>query len=101
MARAAGWRVAAFAAALALSGCSSVVDSVPTALGGLPEGVPQRPAGDAAYPAVHDMPPARQDGALSEAERNRLRDELKDTRDRVTRPDTIRARSNAGTARNP
>ena len=51
-------------------------------MGGLPEGVPARPATPPAYPAVHDMPPPRQDSALSEAESKRLREDLKNTRDR-------------------
>ncbi len=63
-------RVGPVAAALLLAatlcGCSSVVDNIPTSVGGLPEGVPQRPATPPAYPAVHDMPPPRQDSALSD-----------------------------------
>lgn len=84
----------------ALGGCSSLVESVPSAFGGLPEGVPARSAGPDAYPAVHDMPPSRQDSALTEAERNRLRDELIATRKRVMAPDTGSRRA-AGGAPNP
>jgi type IV pilus biogenesis protein CpaD/CtpE len=75
--------VAALLLAATLCGCSSVVDHIPTSVGGLPEGVPQRPATQADYPAVHDIPPARQDSALSEAESKRLREDLKNTRNRV------------------
>ena len=34
-------------------------DHLPNAVGGLPEGAPARPAADTAYPAVHNVPPAR------------------------------------------
>ncbi len=49
------------------------------------------------------MPPARQDSALSEAESKRLREELKNTRDRVGVPPRRPAApaGNAGGARNP
>jgi PBP1b-binding outer membrane lipoprotein LpoB len=101
-------RVAQVAAALllaaALSGCSSVVDNIPSSMGGLPEGTPQRPATPTAFPSVHDMPPARQDSALSEAESKRLREDLKNTRIKVAPPeatDTTPAAATAGSARNP
>src|SRR5262245_17491344 len=50
------------AVAVVLAGCSAgstVADHLPTALGGLPDGTPQRPDTSRAYPAVHDMPPPR------------------------------------------
>lgn len=73
------------AAAALLAGCSSpaMIDSIPTALGGLPEGVPARPAAPPAYPNVHEMPPARTDTALSDAEKKRLREDLTGARDRT------------------
>ena len=74
---------AALLLAATLAGCSSVVDNIPSSMGGLPEGVPARPATPPAYPAVHDMPPPRRDGALSDAESKRLREDLKNTRNRV------------------
>ena len=90
------------ALSVALSGCSSVVDHIPTGLGGLPEGVPARPPTAADYPSVHDMPPSRQEGALSEAERKRLRDELTETRKRVMAPEKTRGTARAGgSADNP
>ena len=64
------------AAMTGLAGCSSVIDHVPTWAGGLPEAAPDRSATPPAYPAVHDMPPARNDTVLSEAERKKLKDEL-------------------------
>ncbi len=52
--------LAMLALAVTLSGCStSQIDSIPQALGGLPEGAPARSAEPVAYPAVHDMPPPR------------------------------------------
>ena len=88
--------------AAALAGCSSVVDNIPSSVGGLPEGTPQRPATPTAFPSVHDMPPARQDTALSEAESKRLREDLKNTRNKVVSPEaTGGTAGNAGSARNP
>ena len=83
---------AALLLAATLAGCSSVIDTIPSSVGGLPEGVPARPAAPPAYPAVHDMPPPRQDSALSEAESKRLREDLKNTRDaRGSAPKTLPA----------
>ena len=90
--------------AAALAGCSSVVDNIPHAAGGLPEGTPARPASPVAYPAVHDMPPPRQEGALSEAESKRLREDLKNTRARIAPTPSDVTGSTAGAAggaRNP
>ena len=38
--------------------------------------MPERPAVQPEYPAVHDMPPPRTDSTLSEDEKKRLKDEL-------------------------
>jgi hypothetical protein len=66
------------AAAVLLSACSAstIGDHLPTAIGGLPEGTPQRPATPAAYPAVHDLPPKRDDTMLSYEEQKKLEDDL-------------------------
>lgn len=98
-----GSAAAALLLAAALAGCSSVVDAVPQSLGGLPEGTPARPAAPPAYPAVHDMPPSRQDTALSAAESKRLREDLTNTRNRVSAPlpDPATTGTAAGGARNP
>jgi len=71
-----------------LSGCSSVVDHIPTAVGGLPEGLPARPAEPPPYPAVHDMPPPRGSTPLSDAEKKLLKDDLAATRDRAIKQGT-------------
>src|SRR3979490_366042 len=48
----------AFAGAGPLASCSTMGGDIPTAMGGLPEGTPERPATAPAYPAVPGMPPA-------------------------------------------
>jgi hypothetical protein len=92
-------RAAALALLLsaALGGCTSVIDQIPTSLGGLPEGVPQRPAAPPTYPAVHDMPAPREDVTLSPEERKRLQEDLKKSRDRHGPLTT----ETTGTARKP
>jgi hypothetical protein len=90
----------------AVSGCSShqMIDNMPSAIGGLPEGAPQRPVDPPAYPAVHNMPPPRRDTPLSEAERKRLKDDLIATRERLAKrkakPESTSSTS-GGSDRNP
>lgn len=90
---------------VALGGCSSTIDQIPTSLGGLPEGVPQRPAVPPAYPAVHDMPAAREERPLTPEQRKALQEDLKRTRDRQTNPDaettSAAPRGGAGAPRAP
>ncbi len=66
----------ALALAVGLGGCSSTLGSLPTQLGGLPAGTPERPATPAAYPAVHDMPPPRPNTVLTEDEQKKTEAEL-------------------------
>jgi hypothetical protein len=73
----------ALAGAGILAGCSSVIDHIPPTVGGLPEGVPERPAGPTSFPAVHDIPPRRTETTLSEEEKKRLREDLASTRERA------------------
>jgi hypothetical protein len=75
-----------FAAAVVLPGCSAstIGDQIPTAIGGLPEGAPQRPANPPAYPAVHDMPPARDSTVLSEQDQKKLEADLAAARERAS-----------------
>jgi hypothetical protein len=82
--------------AVTLAGCASgpVGDSMPTAVGGLPENTPARPATPAAYPAVHDMPPPRAAAVLTDAEQKKLEDDLIAAGNRA-------AGKPAGSARNP
>jgi hypothetical protein len=73
-----------FASAVALAGCAATIgDYAPTAIGGLPEGTPQRPKQSSAYPAVHDMPPPRATQVLTDAERNKLEGDLVAARERA------------------
>jgi len=65
------------------SGGSTISDHLPTALGGLPDGAPQRPTTTSAYPAVHDMPPPRPTTVLSDAEQTKLEGDLVAARNRT------------------
>ena len=64
--------------ALVLSaGCgSTIADHLPTAAGGLPDGVPERPTKQTNFPAVHDLPPPRASTVLTDAEQKKLEDDL-------------------------
>ena len=81
----------AFAAALAagaivLAGCSAgsmVADHLPNAVGGLPDGTPQRPASSMPYPAVNDLPPPRATTVLTDAETKKLESDLVAARNRA------------------
>src|SRR5215218_4428719 len=79
---------ALFTSAVMLGGCSSTIDHIPTAIGGLPEGVPARPAEPPPYPAVHDMPAPRGSTPLNDAEKKLLKDDLAATRDRAIKQGT-------------
>jgi hypothetical protein len=96
-----GAAVAGAATALLLAGCSSgpfIADHLPNAVGGLPEGVPERPATEQAYPAVHNMPPQRATTTLTDAQQKLLQDDLAAVRDRYGVPPD--ASSATGTTRN-
>jgi hypothetical protein len=100
--------LAACACAL-LSGCSGsmIADHLPAAVGGLPEDAPARPATEAAYPAVHNMPPARSAAPLNNDQQKQLEDDLVAARNRYGgSPDEpsatgTTANPKAGSARNP
>jgi hypothetical protein len=66
----------AFAGAGPLASCSTMGGDIPTAMGGLPQDAPERPAAAPAYPAVHDMPPRRNSAVLTEEEKKRVEAEL-------------------------
>jgi hypothetical protein len=71
---------------LVLAGCSAgsmVADHLPNAVGGLPEGTPQRPTTSTPYPAVHDMPPPRATTVLTDAETKKLESDLVAVRNRA------------------
>jgi hypothetical protein len=66
------------AAGMSVAACSSanIADNLPAATGGLPQNAPQRPSTPGAYPAVHDMPPARSSAVLTEEEQKKLEEDL-------------------------
>jgi hypothetical protein len=72
----------ALALPLGLGACSSVFSSLPTQLGGMPADTPQASAAPAGYPAVHDMPPPRQNAVLTESEQKQAESELTALRER-------------------
>jgi hypothetical protein len=81
-----GAAVAAAVAAAGLAACSTVSEKMAGTLSempgiGLPAGVPERPAEQLAYPAVHDMPPPRSAAVLSEVEQQKMEDDLVAARD--------------------
>ena len=72
----------AFALAVSLGACASTVGDLPPQLGGLPAGTPERSAQPPAYPAVHDMPPARPMTMMTEEERKKAEADLAALRER-------------------
>jgi hypothetical protein len=76
--------VLALALATGLCACSSLGDNLPASLG-LPQGTPARPAVQPEFLPVNDMPPARDSKPLTEPERKKLEEDLKEVRDRQGR----------------
>lgn len=70
-----------------LLACSSLIGDLPAPIG-LPTATPERPAAPPAFPAVHDVPPPREEKPLSEEDRKKLEADLAAARDRQARPDT-------------
>jgi hypothetical protein len=88
----------AFAGMLLLSSCTNMTDmgnklgnELPTAIGGMPQAAPERPQAPPVFPAVHDMPPARNTKVMTEEEKKRTEAELAVMRDQQAR----RAQSSA------
>jgi hypothetical protein len=63
------------AGAGSLASCSSMAQ-LPVSAGGMPQDAPKRPQIAPAFPAVHDMPPPRNNAALTEEEKKRVEAEL-------------------------
>ena len=82
--------------ALTLAACSSTLFSeLPAGVGGLPAGTPERPSTPApAYPAVHDMPPPRNDVVLTDAEQKKIQNDLNAARNQQTKRSTAAAADN-------
>ena len=85
--------VATLALPIALGGCSSTLSSMPTQLGGMPANTPPPSAAPAAYPAVHDMPPPRQNAVLTDAEQKQAEAELAALRARQAKQVAIPAKN--------
>ena len=66
---------------VSLAACSSTIEKLPAAVGGLPADAPERTATPSAYPAVHDMPPPRTNVVLTEAEQKKAAADLAAARD--------------------
>jgi hypothetical protein len=81
--------------AVLVSGCESgpLIDAVPSQIGGLPAGAPERPATPYKFPAVHDMPPPRGTDPLTDEQQYKLNQELQKVRDRQERLDTTKKAS--------
>ena len=62
--------------ATAAASCTTTLSNLPSQVGGLPQGTPERSATPPAYPAVHDMPPPRTAVVLSEDEKKKVEAEL-------------------------
>jgi hypothetical protein len=80
-----GLATAATVAAITLTACTSTLSEMPTAVGGLPAGTPERPATPVAYPAVHDMPPQRDDVVLTDTQQKKIQADLLAARDRQSK----------------
>jgi hypothetical protein len=103
-----GAAVLAACAAALLSGCGSRSgEHLPAAVGGLPADAPAAPVTPVAYPAVHNLPPARSTSTLDRVQQKQLEDDLVAARNRYGgNPDAATATGTtadpkAGGARNP
>jgi hypothetical protein len=75
--------LAAFGLAALLCGCApgAMIDKLPGDMGE-PDDTPARPVTPYVYPAVHDMPPAREAPAMTEEQQVKLEKDLEAARDR-------------------
>jgi hypothetical protein len=71
---------ALFASALALAGCSTSIADLPIA--GTPADAPARPKEAGSYLPVNDLPPNRDEAAMDQATRDKIKAELTAARDR-------------------
>jgi hypothetical protein len=81
--------------ALALAGCSTSIADLPIV--GTPADAPARPKEPGSYLPVNNLPPDRDENAMDEATRQRLKAELAAARDRQA----AAAAANASTANPP
>ncbi|HZL40737.1 MAG TPA: hypothetical protein VFC45_10725 [Pseudolabrys sp.] len=89
--------------AMGLAGCSgaSMIDQVPTSVGGEPAGTPERPTTVYAYPAVHDLPPPRATAPLNEEEQVKMEKELAAVREKQEAPDGAAKKTAAPAKKKP
>lgn len=75
--------LAALTGGVALAGCSPapMLERLPTSLGGLPAGAPERPTVSQRFPAVHDLPPPRGTTTLTDEQQLKLEQDLQALRD--------------------
>ena len=66
-----------------LAACSTAIDSMPSQIGGLAPGTPERRAVPLDYMPVGEAPPARDAKLLSEADRKKLEADLVAERERA------------------
>ena len=71
---------ALFACVLALAGCSTSIADLPIV--GTPADAPARPKEAGAYLPVNDLPPDRDEAAMDQATRDKMRAELLAARER-------------------
>lgn len=75
--------VSLLSGAAGLGACATNIgDAIPAGIGGLPAEAPARPAEQAAYPAVHDIPPPRPVSILNDDQQEKLEKDLTTARDR-------------------
>jgi hypothetical protein len=88
--------VVAAALAAALAGCSAgqLGDTLPNAMGGLPEGAPARPNTTRQFPAVHDMPAQRPTTPMNAEDQLKLEKDLEAAR---AKQEAIAAQPDPGT----
>ena len=72
------------AAGALIGSCATgtVADHAPATVGSLPEGAPARPSNPYSFPAVHDMPPPRDEKVLTVEEQRKVEEELVAARNR-------------------
>jgi hypothetical protein len=82
-------------------GAGNIGESLPQAWGGISPDAPKRPAVEAPYPAVHDLPPQRAERPLDADQQLRLQKDLAATRARQHKlqdPNVTREGANAAAA---
>jgi hypothetical protein len=93
--------LAALVGGCANTSAANIGESLPQAWGGLSPDAPKRPASEAEYPAVHDLPADRPEKPLDADQQLRLQKDLAATRNRQHKlqdPNVTREGANATAA---